>query len=78
MLELRSIKKLTPRIKVNQYLGVRILYKESRKRSLLGHLSLAVNKLYKRKVIITSDIGIVLTECRCNMYNTGTVCHGNV
>ena len=40
---------------------------------LSGHLTFAVNELHKRKVVFTSNLSIVLTKCRCNVYDTRTV-----
>ncbi len=42
------------------------------------HLTCAVHHLYERSVVFTSDSGIIFTECRCNVYDTGTVGHGYI
>ena len=78
MLELRSCKQLALCIQVFQNNRIGILYKHSCICSLFGHLTLAVYKLYKRKVVFASNLRVVFTECRCDVYDTGTVGHGNV
>ena len=78
MLELRSCKQLALCIQILQNNRICILYKHSCICSLFGHLTLTVYKLYKRKVIFASYLRVVFTECRCDVYDTGTVGHGNV
>ena len=78
MLKLRRVKQPAFFIQVYQYLRICIFYEQSGIRSLLRHIALSVYKLDERKVIVASDPGVVFTECRCDMNDTGTVCHGNV
>ena len=47
-------------------------------RRLLRHLALLIDELDERQIIIAADSGIVFTECRSNMYDTCTVCHGYI
>ena len=73
MLKLRRIVQLAFLFQINQNRLVRILYKQARIRGILCHISLAVYKLYKRKIVFASNTSVVLTECRRNVNNTCTV-----
>ena len=78
MLEFRSFEQLSVFIKVNKNILIGILNELACIRSIFRKFTLTVNKLYKRKIVLTSYIRIVFTKCRCNMYNTCTICHSNV
>ena len=41
-------------------------------------MSFPVHKLYQRQVIFSAHIGIVLTKGRGNVYDAGTVRHGDI
>ena len=73
MLEFRCVKQFSFFVKIDQNVFIRILYKFAGVRCVFCQLALAVYKLYKRKIIVTSDIRIIFTECRCNVYDTCTV-----
>ena len=47
-------------------------------RRLLRHLALLIDELDERQIIVAADSGIVFTECRSNMYDSCTVCHGYI
>ena len=78
MLEFRRVKKLALFIKVCEDHRVRFLYEYTCVWCLFGHVTLSVYELYERKVILTSDTAVILTKCRCDMNDTGTITHGNV
>ena len=78
MLELRRIEEKSPCVQILEYLRVCILYEHSGKWSLLSEVTLAIYKLYKWKIIVSSDICIVLTKCWCDMNNTCTICHSYI
>ena len=42
------------------------------------HAAMVIHHLYKRGVIFAADTGIILTESRGNMDNTGTIRHGYI
>ena len=78
MLKLRCLKQLAPSIQVLEYLRVCLLDKQTCKRSLLRQLAFSVDKLYERKIVIASHVGIVLTKRRCNVHDTGTIGHSYI
>ena len=78
MFKLRCVKELSFLIKVLQYLRVRILNKHACIRRFLRQITLAVYKLYERKVIFSANLGIILTKCRCNMNDSSTICHCDI
>ena len=78
MLKFRRIKKLALFVQVNKYKGIGFLYKYSCVWSFFCHISLSVYKLYKRKVVIAANTVIILTKCRSDMNDTGTVAHSNI
>ena len=78
MLEFRCVKKLALFVKVCEDHRVRFLYEYTCVWCLFGHVTLSVYELYERKVILTSDTAVILTKCRCDMNDTGTITHGNV
>ncbi len=43
-------------------------------RRLFCHLTLIIDQLHERKVILSSHVSIILAECRGDMDHTGTVC----
>ena len=67
MLKLGRVKQLALFIQIFDDLRVRILYKGPCIGRLLGHIPLAVHKLHKGQVILTSHLGVVFTESRRNM-----------
>ena len=73
MLEFRCAEKESSFFKILKNRNVRILNEETGKRSFLGHVALSVNKLNERKVVISADSGVVLTERRRNVNYTCTV-----
>ena len=73
MLEFRCVKQLALRIQILDNLRICLFNKDSCIRSLFGKFTLAIDKLYKWEVIISANLGIVLTKCRCDMNDTGTV-----
>ena len=44
----------------------------------LCHHTVLIDQLQERKVIFSADLAVVLTECRSDMDDTGTICHRNV
>ena len=78
MLKFRRVKKLAFFVQINKYKGICFLYKYTCIWSFFCHISLSVYKLYERKVVIASHTVIILTKCRSNMNDTGTVAHGNI
>ena len=45
---------------------------------LLRHHTILIDELQERKIIFSADLAVVLTKCRCDMYNTGTIGHRNI
>ena len=45
---------------------------------LRSHAAVIVHHLNERSIVFSSDAGIVFTECRCDMNDTGTVGHGYI
>jgi len=78
MLKFRCIIEQTSGIKIFEHFRIGFLYKQSCKRRLLCHISFFIYKLNKRKVIFSSYVRIVFTECRSNMNNACTVCQRNI
>ena len=78
MLKLRCIKKLSFFIQIDKDILIGILHELTGVRCLCGKASLAINELYKRKVIVTADSRIVFTKSRRDVNDTGTVCHGYI
>ena len=78
MLKLRRIKKFSFFIKINQNILVCILHKLAGIRRLFRHISLAVYELYKRQIILSPHLSVILTKSRRNMNDTGTVCHCDI
>ncbi len=78
MLKFRRVKEKSFLLQILQNRHICILYKHSRIIRLFCHLSLAVHQLYKWKVIPAPHLGIVLTKCRRNVYDTSTICHGYI
>ena len=78
MLKLRRVKQQSLALQILQNHRVRLLHKHTRIRGFFRHLTLAVYKLYKRKVIFSADICIILTKRRRNMNDTSTVRHRNI
>ena len=50
----------------------------SGKWSLRRHPSLLIHELDERKVIISADSGVIFTESRSDVNDTGTVCHRDI
>ena len=73
VLELRRTEEESSLLKILKNRNIRILDKETCKRSFLCHITLAVNELNKRKIIVSADSRVVLTECRSNVNDTCTV-----
>ena len=78
MLKFRSIEQLAFFFKISQYHWVCFLNKYTGIWCLSSKITLAIYKLYKRKVIFTSYTAVVFTKCRSDMNDTGTITHGNV
>ena len=78
MFKLRCCKKLSFRIQIFQHFRICFLYKKSGKWRLCAHLTFLCNKLYKWKIVVSSNIGIVLTKGRSDMHDTGTIGHGYI
>ena len=78
MLKFRCVKKLPLFVKVDQDVLIRILYKLAGIRRFRRHISFSVHKLDKGQVIVSSHLGVILAESRCNMNDTRTVCHGDI
>ena len=78
MLKLRRCKQLTLFVQILQYFRVRILDKLARIGSFCCQITLAVHELYKRQVIVSANPGVILTKGRSDVYDTGTIRHGNV
>ncbi len=87
--KLRCVEEELPCRKVLQHLWVRAdgtsrdlllgrLAAHAGKRCFLGHTALLIHKLNEREVVFTTDAGIVLTEGRGDMNDTGTVLCGNI
>ena len=75
MLEFRSIKEFALFIQILKYKRISFLNKNAGIWSFCCHITFAVYKLYKRKVIVASYTAVVFTECRCDMNDTGTITH---
>ena len=73
MLELRRRKQLSFLIQILQDLRIRFFHEESRVRSLLCHISFAIYKLHEGQLIFSADTGVILTEGRSDMNDSGTV-----
>ena len=78
MLKFRCIKEFSFFVKILKYKRISFLYKDSCIWSLCCHITFTVYKLYKRKIIVTSDTAVVFTECRCDMNDTGTITHSYI
>ena len=78
MLELRRGEELALLVKVNEYRRISLFNKETRIRSFLSHLALAVNKLNKRKTVSSAHLIVILTECGSYVNDTCTVGHGYI
>ena len=78
VLELGRGEKLALLFEVNEYRRIRLLYEESRVGRLRRHLTLGINELYEGKVVSLADLGVVLTECGRDVYDTRTVGHRDV
>ena len=78
MFKFRRGEKLSFLLQIYQNILVRILDKLSGIGRFPCHKPLAVHKLYKGQFIFTPHICIVLTKCRRNMHNTGTVRHCDI
>ena len=73
MLELRRVEKLALCLQILQYLRIRFFHKDTGIRRLLGQFTFSVYKLHERQVIFSADIRIILTECRSDVNDSGTV-----
>jgi hypothetical protein len=78
VLENRRVKKQSSGFKVPKDHRIGFLYKYTVPLFTVGHVALAIYQLYERHIILASDTGIILTESRSGMNDTGTVCHGYV
>ena len=78
VLENGSVKKKSPLFQVTQHQLVCVLDKNSRPVGLGGHFALGVNKLNKGQTVFASHSGVILTESRSGVNNTGTVFHGDI
>ena len=84
MRELRRVEEQLPCGQILQYLRIRAdrtcghlllgrFAAHAGKRRLLGHHTLLIDKLDEREAILTADTGIILTECRGNVNDSGTI-----
>ncbi len=78
MLEFRRVKQQSLLLQVLQNHRVRLFHENASVGGLLCHLALSVDKLYKRQLILSADIGIILTKRRGNVYDASTVCHCDI
>ena len=78
MLKFRRVKQLAFLFQIGKDHGIGLLDKHSAISGIVCHLTFGIDQLYKGKIVIASDTGVVLTESRSNVYDTGTVSHGNV
>ena len=89
MLELRSCSEKPALLKILEDLGVCAhraffhfllgrLAAVAGERRIRCHSALLIDEFEERKVIVASDPGVILTECRSDMNDAGTVCHGDV
>ena len=78
VLEIRGRKELSVFLKCFQHKRIRFLNKNSLPVRFFSHFTLRINKLYERKVILSSDSRVVLTESRSDMNYTRTVSQGYV
>ena len=76
--EFRSVKKKSHLFKVSKYQRVGLFNKGAGVWSLGSKITLTVNKLNKRKVILSANLGVIFTKSGSNMNNTCTVGHSNV
>ena len=78
MLEFRRFKKLALFIQILKDHWIRFLYKHAGVVCLGGHIALSVHELYERQAVFLSHAVVVLTERRGDVYDSGTVAHGNI
>ena len=78
VLEPGGVKEKACLLKILKHHGICLLHKYPGIAGLLCHLALAIDKLNKGKVILPSHLGVILTEGRRNVNNTGTICHGDI
>ena len=78
MLEFRRREQKSLGIQILQYKRIRILHKDPGVSRFLRHLSLSIYQLYEGQVIPASHLGVVLTKCRGDMNDSGTIRHGNI
>ena len=82
--ELRCVEEQLPRGQILQYLRIRAdrtcghlllgrLAAHAGERRLLGHHTLLIDELDEREAILTADTGIILTESRGDMNDSGTI-----
>ncbi len=82
--ELRRIEEQLTCGQILQYLRIRAdrtcghlllgrLAAHAGERCLLGHHTLLIDELDEREAILTADTGIILTECRGNVNDSGTI-----
>ena len=78
MLKFRRVKQLSFMIQVFQNHRVRILYKQAAVGRLLCHIAFSVHELYKRHIILPAYLGVILTKCGRNVYDTCTIRHCDI
>src|SRR5699024_8341349 len=78
VLKFRSCEEKSSLVQILKNHRVCFFTEDTRKRCLLRQFSLSVYKLYKRHIIAASHLGIVFTECRCNVNDSGSVCQCNI
>ena len=76
--KLRSGKEKASLVQVFQDHGICFLTENACPGSFRSHLTLGVYQLQERKVISSADFGVILTEGRSDMNNTGTITHGYI
>ena len=78
MLKLRRLDQQSALLQILQNELVRVLDEHAGPLGLLGQAALRIHQLNERQVILTTHAGVVLTECRRNVNDTGAVAHGDV
>ena len=78
MLEDRRRKELACRFKITQYHRIRIFDENARPVCLFSHMALGIDQLHERNIVLASYAGIVFTEGRRAVNNTGTVCQRDI
>ena len=78
MLKYRCREKQSSIFQVPEHQRIRLLTEGSRPQSLFCHLTFCIYKLYERKVIVSSHLGVILTKGRRDVNYARTVRQCNV